>query len=266
MRRRLDAEMVRRGLSPDRDAAGDLIRSGRVLVHGAPAETVGRLVDAGEPVTVVAPAARFVGRGGDKLDAALDRFGLDVTGVNALDAGASTGGFTDCLLQRGARHVVALDVGHNQLHEQSRRDPRVTSLERTNLRHVDASRLGTFDAVVADLSFISLDRVMDRLVGACRQGGWIVVLAKPQFEVDRAVADVGRGVITDPVHWRDALQRVSASALDSGATVVGAMVSPLRGATGNTEFLLHLRPAVASPSSRSVADLIGEAIDEASAR
>jgi len=258
--------MVRRGLSPDRDAALDLIRSGRVLVHGALAETAGRLVDAGEAVTVVAPAARFVGRGGDKLDAALDRFGLDATGVDALDAGASTGGFTDCLLQRGARHVVALDVGHNQLHERLRRDPRVTSLERTNLRHVDASRLGTFDAVVADLSFISLDRVMDRLVGACRADGWIVVLAKPQFEVDRAVADAGRGVITDPVHWRDALQRVSASVLDGGATVAGAMVSPLRGATGNTEFLLHLRPPGSHPSGGSVADLIDEAIDEATAR
>ena len=241
MRRRLDAELVRRGLATGRTQARELVESGRVRVSGAPALKPARLVDAGEPVLVQGERPRFVGRGGEKLDGALERFGLDPSGLRVLDAGASTGGFTDCLLQRGAAHVVALDVGHGQIHERLRGDDRVSVVERTNLRHVDPEVLGPFGAAVADLSFISLTTVLDVLVRCCRPGAWLVVLVKPQFEAGRAEASKGRGVITDPAVWRSSLGRVLDAANEAGASMMGVMVSPLRGADGNTEFLLHLR-------------------------
>lgn len=240
MRRRLDAELVRRGLAESRTQARGQIAAGRVLVGGAPATKPARMVDSGEPLVVAGDPPRFVGRGGAKLEGALDAFGLDPTGRRVLDAGASTGGFTDCLLQRGAEHVVALDVGHGQLHERLRGRPDVTVLERTNLRHVDPSTLGPFDAVVADLSFISLTAVLDVLVRLSRPGAWMVLLVKPQFEAGRREVSRGRGVITDPAEWRGALERVVAGAERLGATVESLAVSPLRGTEGNVEFLLHL--------------------------
>src|SRR5437764_3934586 len=163
MRRRLDAELVRRGLVPSREQAREVIASGRVVVAGAPAEKAARMVDAGEPVELIGPGPRFVSRGGEKLDAALDRFGIDVTGRRALDAGASTGGFTDCLLQRGAAAVTAVDVGRGQLHERLRADPRITALERSDIRAFHAEE--PFDVVVADLAFISLRTVAAALLG-----------------------------------------------------------------------------------------------------
>ena len=199
-----------------------------------------RLVDPGDAVVLVGPPPRFVGRGGEKLAGALERFDLDPTGARVLDAGASTGGFTDCLLQHGAQEVTALDVGHGQLHESLRADPRVTVLERTNLRHVDPEGLGPFDAVVADLSFISLRTVLDVLVACARPDGWLVLLVKPQFEVGREDASKGRGVVTDPVLWRAVLGSVAAAAASAGGAVVGCAPSPLRGGDGNVEFLLHL--------------------------
>jgi 23S rRNA (cytidine1920-2'-O)/16S rRNA (cytidine1409-2'-O)-methyltransferase len=182
-----------------------------------------------------------VGRGGEKLAGALQAFDLDPEGLRALDAGASTGGFTDALLQHGASSVVALDVGHGQLHERLRADPRVEVLERTNLRHVDPDELGPFGAVVADLSFISLTKVMAVLVGCAAPGGWLVLLVKPQFEAGRREASRARGVISDPSEWAGAVERVVHSAQHEGAAVAGLRVSPLRGADGNVEFLLHLR-------------------------
>ena len=240
MRRRLDAELVRRGLAESRTQARTLIEAGRVRVAGAPAPKASRMVDAGEPVLVDGDPPRYVGRGGEKLEAALDGFGLDPSGLRALDAGASTGGFTDCLLQHGASHVVALDVGHGQLHERLRADPRVTVLERTNLRHVDPAELGAFPAIVADLSFISLTAVMERLLQLSAPGAWLVLLVKPQFEAGRQQVSRGRGVITDPEEWRGALARVATEAAARGAGVRGAVPSPLRGAEGNVEFLLAL--------------------------
>lgn len=224
-----------------RTQARALVESGRVLVAGAPATKVARQVDAAEAVVVVGEAPRFVGRGGEKLLGALEAFDLDPSGLRVLDAGASTGGFTDALLQHGAASVVALDVGHGQLHQRLRADARVTVMERTNLRHVDADELGPFDAVVADLSFISLTKVMAVLVACCRAGGWLVVLVKPQFEAGRREVSRGRGVITDAVEWRGAVERVVRSAEAEEASVAGLRVSPLRGADGNVEFLLHLR-------------------------
>src|SRR5437764_14383786 len=162
MRRRLDAELVRRGLVPSREQAREVIASGRVVVGGAPAEKAARMVDAGEPVELIGPGPRFVSRGGEKLDAALDRFGIDVTGRRALDAGASTGGFTDCLLQRGAAAVTAVDVGRGQLHQRLRGDPRVVVVERTDIRRFRADQ--PFELVVADVSFISLATVASALL------------------------------------------------------------------------------------------------------
>jgi 23S rRNA (cytidine1920-2'-O)/16S rRNA (cytidine1409-2'-O)-methyltransferase len=205
------------------------------------------MVDGAEAVEVRGDAPRFVGRGGEKLDGAVERFGLGVQGRRILDAGASTGGFTDCLLQHGAREVVALDVGHGQLHERLRADPRVVVIERTNLRHVDPAELGPFDAVVADLSFISLTAVMGTLLACAAPGAWLVLLVKPQFEAGRRAVARGRGVVTDPATWREVLARVIAAAAEAGGAMMGLMASPLRGADGNVEFLLHLRAEPGGP-------------------
>ncbi|HET7487110.1 MAG TPA: TlyA family RNA methyltransferase [Acidimicrobiales bacterium] len=239
-RRRLDAELVRRGLVPSREQAHRRVTEGRVLVGGAPADKPSRLVAAGEPVEVLGPPPRFVGRGGEKLDAALDRFAVPVAGRAALDAGASTGGFTDCLLQRGAASVLAVDVGTGQLHERLRADPRVTVLDRTNVRSLVLGE--PVALVVADLSFISLRVVVPALLGPnAEPGADAVVLVKPQFEAGRAEASKGRGVVRDPGVWRRVLEEVRSAIEGCGAAMMGAMVSPLTGADGNVEFLLHAR-------------------------
>lgn len=213
-----------------------------MLVSNAPAHKPARLVDAGEPLRVLGPPARFVGRGGEKLAAALEQFALSVDGARALDAGASTGGFTDALLQAGAASVVAVDVGRNQLHERLRADPRVDSREQTDIRTVDAASLGgPVDVVVADLSFISLRAVLDTLLALLADDGDLVLLLKPQFEAGRAEVSRGRGVIRDPDVWRRVLEETDVAIGEAGAAIMEAMVSPLRGADGNAEFLLHVR-------------------------
>jgi 23S rRNA (cytidine1920-2'-O)/16S rRNA (cytidine1409-2'-O)-methyltransferase len=214
-----------------------------VRVAGAPATKASRLVSAAEPIEVVGPPPRFVSRGGEKLDAALARFDVTVEGKRALDAGASTGGFTDCLLQRGASTVVAVDVGYGQLHERLRADPRVSVLERTNVRHLTAAEAGgPFPLVVADLSFISLRAVVPALAGTLAEpGADLVVLVKPQFEAGRADAARGRGVITDPAVWLGALEGVVAALSQAGTVMMDGMVSPLLGPQGNVEFLVHAR-------------------------
>lgn len=242
------------------------IESGRVLVSGAPASKPSRLVDAAEPIRLTGPGPRFVSRGGEKLDAALGHFGIDVTGWRVLDAGASTCGFTDCLLQRGASHVVALDVGYGQLHERLRGDPRVQVVERTNLRLAEPATLGApFDAVVADLSFISLRTVASQLLASAAPGGTLVLLVKPQFEAGRAEANRGRGVIREPGVWRRALDGVIAAFGERGAIIMGAMVSPLPGSDGNIEFLLWLRapgePTAGGESSSDARAAIGVDVD-----
>jgi 23S rRNA (cytidine1920-2'-O)/16S rRNA (cytidine1409-2'-O)-methyltransferase len=243
MRRRLDVDLVRRALVESREQAQDAIASGRVLVSGAIVTKPAYQVDAGQPVELVGPGPRFVGRGGEKLDGALEHFGIDVTEMVGLDAGASTGGFTDCLLQRGAARVVAIDVGHGQLHERLRADDRVENRERVNIRTLSPSDLGgrQFPIVVADLSFISLRTVAPALVGLAAPQADLVVLVKPQFEAARAEAAKGKGVIKDPAVWDRALSGAAAAFLSVGAVMMGVMRSPITGADGNVEFLQWLK-------------------------
>jgi 23S rRNA (cytidine1920-2'-O)/16S rRNA (cytidine1409-2'-O)-methyltransferase len=227
---------VRRGLAADAVEARQAIEAGRVLVGGASAGNAARLVAPGEPVTVQGPPPAYVSRGGRKLEAALGHFGLRVDGLRCLDAGASTGGFTDCLLQHGAAHVVAVDVGHGLLHERLRGDPRVTVVERTNVRSLDLGE--RFPLVVADLSFISLRTVAAALVAHASAD--LVVLVKPQFEAARAETSRGRGVITDPAVQMRVVDEVVDAFASTGAVKMGAMRSPVTGADGNVEILLHL--------------------------
>lgn len=246
-RRRLDAELVRRGLAGSRGAARTLIESGEVLVSGAVADKPARLVAAHEPVVVLGPPPAFVGRAGAKLDDALDAFGIAVAGRRAIDVGASTGGFTDCLLQRGAVAVVALDVGHGQLHERLRADPRVTVVERCNVRDLDPAvcddarrRRVVGDPaslVVADLSFISLRTVRDALAALLAPDGDLVVLVKPQFEAGRTEVSRGGGVIADPAVWAATVGGVVDSFAGAGLHLRDLAVSTLRGAAGNVEFV-----------------------------
>jgi 23S rRNA (cytidine1920-2'-O)/16S rRNA (cytidine1409-2'-O)-methyltransferase len=249
---------VRRGLAATRAEAQAAVDAGLVRVGGAPATKPSRMVAPGEPIVVEGPGRRFVSRGGEKLEAALDRFGIDVTGRWALDAGSSTGGFTDCLLQRGAAHVTSVDVGRAQLHERLLADPRVTSLERTDIRAFTGER--PFDIVVADLSFISLVTVAAALVGAnAAAGADVVVLVKPQFEAGRAEASKGRGVIRDPAVWTAAIERVASALGAEGAAMMEAMVSPLTGADGNVEFLFHLKAHTPAATTFDAAALAAEA-------
>jgi 23S rRNA (cytidine1920-2'-O)/16S rRNA (cytidine1409-2'-O)-methyltransferase len=218
-------------------------------VSGSVASKASRLVDGAEPIELVGPPPRFVSRGGEKLDAALERFGVDVRDRRCLDAGASTGGFTDCLLQRGARQVVAVDVGYGQLHERLRADPRVTNRERTNIRAVGPAEIGgPVEVTVADLSFISLRTVLPALVGVTDPAGDLVLLVKPQFEAGRQEASKGKGVIRDPAVWHRVLDDVRSAVTSQGATMMEAMASPLLGADGNVEFLVRLAPRSATAS------------------
>jgi 23S rRNA (cytidine1920-2'-O)/16S rRNA (cytidine1409-2'-O)-methyltransferase len=239
-RLRLDAEMVRRALVTSRAEATRMIDEHRVLVNGAVADKASRLVAAGDALVLTGEPPRFVSRGGEKLDAALGAFGLDVAGWDALDAGASTGGFTDCLLQRGARRVVALDVGHGQLHPRIRDDPRVVVIERFNVRRLTPDNLPFVpDLVVADLSFISLTKVVGVLASVLAPGGSLVLLVKPQFEAGRREVSRGHGVITDPAVHARVRDEVEAALVGAGCEVRAWCDSPISGGDGNREFLVH---------------------------
>jgi 23S rRNA (cytidine1920-2'-O)/16S rRNA (cytidine1409-2'-O)-methyltransferase len=239
-RQRLDAELVRRQLVESRTDAGRAIDAGRVLVNGALADKASRQVHAGDAVLITGPPARFVSRGGEKLDAALAAFGIDVTGWRVLDAGASTGGFTDCLLQRGAAHVIALDVGHGQLHPRIREDGRVMVLERFHIRDASPEAIGgAVRLVTADLSFISLRRVLPALIGACEPAGHLVLLVKPQFEAGRVEVARGHGVITDPAIHERVREEVESALSAAGCSVLAWTDSPIAGGDGNREFLVH---------------------------
>jgi 23S rRNA (cytidine1920-2'-O)/16S rRNA (cytidine1409-2'-O)-methyltransferase len=241
VRRRLDAELVRRGLSTSRQRALEEIDAGRVLVGGLPARSAARRVAADESIRVSGEGPRFVSRGGEKLAAALDQLDVDVNSRRALDAGASTGGFTDCLLQAGAAHVVAVDVGRGQLAWSLRTDARVTLLEQTNVRHLTPEDIGgRVDLCTADLSFISLSVCAPALAQCTTDDADLVLLVKPQFEAGRDQVGKG-GVVRDPSVHRSVLRRVRDDLAEAGIDAVAAMPSPLRGADGNVEFFFRAR-------------------------
>jgi 23S rRNA (cytidine1920-2'-O)/16S rRNA (cytidine1409-2'-O)-methyltransferase len=195
-----------------------------------------------------------------KLDAALDRFGVEVAGRRAIDVGASTGGFTDCLLQRGATCVVAIDVGYGQLHERLRADERVRSLERTNVREVDVAAIGgPAPVVVVDVSFISLRTIGSALVALMEPDGDLVALVKPQFEATRLETSRGRGVVRDPVVWRRVLDETRNALGSLGTAMMGVMVSPITGASGNVEFLVHARRGGAECGDATLDAVVAEA-------
>ena len=248
-RQRLDVLLVERGLTESRAQAQRLIRAGSVRVVGQVADKPGAQVATDAEITLQS-RPRFVSRGGEKLEAALVRFELDVAGVVAADVGASTGGFTDCLLQRGACRVYAIDVGYGQLAWQLRNDPRVIVMERTNARHLQ-SLPEVVGLVTADVSFISLGLILPMAVRWLRPGGQVVTLIKPQFEAGRR--EVGKGgVVRDPAVHRRVLEQVLdvAAGLDLGLR--GLMVSPLRGPAGNVEFLGWWALGVAGPSEEEM--------------
>ncbi|HXV33069.1 MAG TPA: TlyA family RNA methyltransferase [Gaiellaceae bacterium] len=241
-KKRLDVLLVERGLAESRSQAQALVLAGRVRGHSKAGEQVEE-----SAVLEVASGARFVSRGGEKLAAALEAFGLDVAGVDCIDVGASTGGFTDCLLQAGAARVIALDVGYGQLHPKLREDPRVTVLERTNVRDLRCEDLPFRPSfVVCDVSFIGLAKALPPAL-ACAVPGWRgAVLVKPQFEA--GPADVGRGgVVRDPEVHRRVVDEVVAQAPEWGARVLGVEPSPLLGPKGNQEFFVALADAAGSP-------------------
>lgn len=236
---RLDALLTEKNLTSSRQRAQALILAGRVFVNGVKQEKPGRDV-AVDSLIEVKQDLPYVSRGGLKLQAALDSFMVDVQGANVLDAGASTGGFTDCLLQNGAARVLAVDVGYGQFAWKLRTDPRVVLIERTNIRYFDKSHLPFHvDAVVADLSFISLRLVLDKLRDLIAVGGWMIVLVKPQFEVGRDGVEKG-GVVRSRSKMMSAVDNIKSFATGIGLKDVGLIESPIKGPKGNSEFLLHL--------------------------
>lgn len=247
---RLD-ELVAERSGISRSQARALILEGRVRVNGAPATKAGTSVREEAAIEVERPRP-FVSRGGEKLDRALSEFQIDVRGLRALDVGASTGGFTDCLLQRGAKHVVAVDVGYGQLDWGLRNDPRVTVMERTNFRTLTDGALGTepFDIVVVDASFISLRTILARAAAFLAPHGRVVALVKPQFEAGRE--RVGRGgVVRDPEVHRAVLRETREAMAQLGLTATALTASPLLGPAGNREFLFLLeRDGTSVPNAR----------------
>jgi len=255
-RQRLDQLLVMRNLAESRAKAQRLILAGAVRADGRPALKPGQEFPS-EVVLAVAAPERFVGRGGEKLEKAFSVFDLDVRDKVCLDVGASTGGFTDCLLQAGARLVVAVDVGYGQFDHRLRQDPRVHALERTNIRSLPPSRLPAVpDLAVIDVSFISLALVLPPVLRLVARPFEIVALVKPQFEVGKG--QVGkRGVVRDPAMHRAVLEWVAACATDLGCLVAGMTASPLLGPMGNREFLIHLTSA---GGKGDVAHLIARAL------
>ncbi|MEI8024531.1 MAG: TlyA family RNA methyltransferase [Actinomycetota bacterium] len=247
-RERLELVLVSRGVVVDIDAAKQAIDDRLVQVNGSIAISYSHLVAPNDQI-FLAVTPRFVSRGGFKLEAALDHFKIDLAGLRVLDVGASTGGFTDCALQHGARQVVALDVGKNLLHEKLRGDERVVEVSETNARDIgnlannvavagDALFSEKFDVVVADLSFISVHEVLPSMLTVLKADGLLILLVKPQFEATRLEADKASGVIEDPEIHQRVCREVSEASSQKGCTVLGVIESPIRGQQGNIEFLL----------------------------
>ena len=253
MKKRLDVLLVERGLAETRSQAQALVLAGLVRGHAKPGEQVSDDVD----LEVKRPP-RFVSRGGEKLANALDAFEVDVAGRDCVDIGASTGGFTDCLLQAGAARVTAIDVGYGQLHPRLRSDPRVVVLERVNARSLTELPFAP-DLVVCDVSFISATKVLPPVLGLAAPGWEALVLVKPQFEAERS--EVAKGVVRDPVVQRNVVRKVIEAARAWGAVAVGVVDSGLPGPKGNREFFVHLRhghgESTPDESERWIADAVG---------
>ena len=239
-RERLDALLVRRGLARSREQARGLILAGEVLVGGRKADKAGTAVAGDAEIRLLAAPSPFVSRGGEKLAGALDHFGIDPAGLACVDVGISTGGFTDCLLRRGARTVYGIDVGYGQVALALRDDSRVTLFERTNVRHFDPATLPErADLAVVDVSFISLTLVLSIVKELVHAGGTVLALVKPQFEVGKG--EVGKGgVVRDPAKHEAAIAKVEALAASIGLTPTGSVPSVLLGPKGNREFFVRL--------------------------
>lgn len=238
-RRRLDQALVERGLAATRERAQAMIKAGLVRVGGEGVSRPDQLVDDAQALELLG-SAPYVSRGGEKLAAALDTFGLDVSGRSGLDVGASTGGFTDVLLQRGAARVIAVDVGYGQLAWSLRQDPRVMVMERVNIRHLQTLPAPA-DLAVIDVSFISLRLVLPRVQALLSPPGDVIALVKPQFEVGKG--EVGKGgIVRDPLQHERVLQELRSFAGGLGYRLLGEMPSPILGTKGNREFFLWLQP------------------------
>lgn len=251
-RERIDRLLVERGLAESRAKAQALVMAGEVLVGDHRVDKAGHLVDRSLPIRLRGQGLPYVSRGALKLERALDDFAIDPTGWTCVDLGASTGGFTDLLLQRGAAEVWAVDVGYGQLHEKLRQDPRVHAFERVNARHVDLEALGAkpFQLAVMDLSFISLTLVLPAAAGLVADGGLLVMLVKPQFELTPQDVEKG-GVVRDPAKRQEAIEKVRAACEALSLEVQGVVDSPIAGPAGNVEALLLARKPPASHVSAS---------------
>ncbi|HEU0304690.1 MAG TPA: TlyA family RNA methyltransferase [Gaiellaceae bacterium] len=252
MKKRLDLLLVERGLAESRAQAQALVLAGRVRGH----EKAGEQVEESAELVVERPP-RYVSRGGEKLERALEAFAVNVEGLRCLDVGASTGGFTDCLLQHGAAHVIAVDVGYGQLHAKLRGDPRVTVLERVNVRHLPELEYAP-ELVTCDVSFISLRTALPPALAASAPGWRALVLVKPQFEAGPSEAK--RGVVRDPAVHARVLHEIAVAALGWDARVVGVVDSGLPGPKGNREFFLHLEHDDASHLPDELDAWIGSAV------
>lgn len=257
-RQRLDRALVERGLVESRSRARALIMAGEVRVDGQVAAKAGVMVEAGSTVDLGSPPP-FVSRAGDKLAAALDDTDIDVVGRTCLDIGASTGGFTDCLLQRGAAAVIAVDVGYGQLDYRLRQDQRVTVVERLNARYLTAANLpaalGPPDLLVMDVAFISVTKVLPAVTAVCAECCAALVLVKPQFECGPGQVGTG-GIVVAAQLRRETLENVAAATTQLGWSVVAAIPSPIRGQAGNWECFLRLRRPRRGAKLASLADML----------
>lgn len=240
---RLDELLVANGLADTRSRAKALILAGKVLLGTERLDKPGRSLPADAPIRVESPP-RFVSRGGEKLEGFLDQFEIDVTGLRHLDVGASTGGFTDCCLQRGTISATCIDVGRAQMHNRLIQDPRVTNIEKTNARHLQPGDLphDDYPLIVMDLSFISLTKVLPAVWQFMAPGGRLIALIKPQFEAEKKEVDAGKGIIRDEAIQERILESIKTFALNElpGAELIGTMDSPIKGTDGNREFLMGL--------------------------
>ncbi len=260
MKERLDKLLMKRGLVSSRERAKALILEGRVLVNAAPVDKAGAMVDEGAEIVLRGGDIPYASRGGLKLEGALDHFRIRLDGLVVMDVGASTGGFTDCMLQRGAAKVYAVDVGYGQLSWKLRNDPRVVVLERQNIRYLTADLVPEgVDLVTIDVSFISLLKVVPKVTEFLKRGGGVLALVKPQFEVGRTEVDKG-GVIRSEEKRTSVLRRLTAEFERMGLDIHGVFESPLRGQKGNVEYFVYMTrrsPAGVHGAERSAAETAG---------